>query len=511
MRTCLAAILIAGVPAMADEIGYEELAARLGSAVPTGAGIPIIQVEANESTAGLSYKPNPAQTDFTGKTFTLLSGASINSTHASFVGKNLYGEYGVAQGITQIHCYEAGSWLNAYLRLGQGQAALPLTPSGGSKLFNCSWVGSLGTSALDNEALRRADYAMQRDGTLMMVGVNNGASTAVPALMACQYNGIAVGLTNGGHSHGSPPTGIDGVGRQKPELVAPGQFTSFATPVVSACASLLYQFANEPPYNGNVNRRTGIAIKSALLAGATHGAGWTNGASASGADRGVTATPIDATYGFGTVNIDRAHRILSADEAIGQATAAAAIAASPLPVIGWEYEVISAAAYERHWRIDIPATADLSVALTWNRNPAASQLSSGLPIVQDNNLKLQRIVGGQAESLVGDAGVGVFAAGNVVSQSVVDNVEHLSIQDLAPGSYLVSVNRVTSSGFAAIASLAWIADVSTAPGDLNGDGAVNGADLGILLSNWGGSGAGDLDGNGIVDGADLGVLLSAWS
>jgi len=47
-------------------------------------------------------------------------------------------------------------------------------------------------------------------------------------------------------------------------------------------------------------------------------------------------------------------------------------------------------------------------------------------------------------------------------------------------------------------------------GDLNGDGTVDGADLGILLNAWGHSGPGDLDGNGVVDGADLGLLLNAW-
>jgi hypothetical protein len=47
-------------------------------------------------------------------------------------------------------------------------------------------------------------------------------------------------------------------------------------------------------------------------------------------------------------------------------------------------------------------------------------------------------------------------------------------------------------------------------GDLNGDGVVNGADLGELLSNWGNAGAGDLNGDGSVGGADLGELLSAW-
>ena len=48
-------------------------------------------------------------------------------------------------------------------------------------------------------------------------------------------------------------------------------------------------------------------------------------------------------------------------------------------------------------------------------------------------------------------------------------------------------------------------------GDLNGDGAVDGADLGILLGQWGGAGSADLDGSGVVDGADLGILLGNWS
>ncbi|MGA1392912.1 MAG: hypothetical protein ACO38W_07130, partial [Phycisphaerales bacterium] len=51
----------------------------------------------------------------------------------------------------------------------------------------------------------------------------------------------------------------------------------------------------------------------------------------------------------------------------------------------------------------------------------------------------------------------------------------------------------------------------TASADLNGDGWVDGADLGLLLLQWGGAGSGDLDGNGIVDGGDLGLLLLAWT
>ncbi|MGA1630611.1 MAG: dockerin type I domain-containing protein, partial [Phycisphaerales bacterium] len=52
---------------------------------------------------------------------------------------------------------------------------------------------------------------------------------------------------------------------------------------------------------------------------------------------------------------------------------------------------------------------------------------------------------------------------------------------------------------------------SSNPADLNGDGVVNGADLAILLSAWGGSGPADLDGDGAVTGADLAILLGAWN
>ncbi|MSR18676.1 MAG: hypothetical protein EXS00_05840 [Phycisphaerales bacterium] len=52
--------------------------------------------------------------------------------------------------------------------------------------------------------------------------------------------------------------------------------------------------------------------------------------------------------------------------------------------------------------------------------------------------------------------------------------------------------------------------VPTNPGDLDGDGFVNGADLAVLLGNWGNSGAGDFDADGIVGGVDLGTFLAMW-
>lgn len=56
------------------------------------------------------------------------------------------------------------------------------------------------------------------------------------------------------------------------------------------------------------------------------------------------------------------------------------------------------------------------------------------------------------------------------------------------------------------------------PADVNGDGSIDGADLGVLLSSWGLCGPadgpdgclGDVNGSGTVDGTDLGVVLGGW-
>ena len=53
----------------------------------------------------------------------------------------------------------------------------------------------------------------------------------------------------------------------------------------------------------------------------------------------------------------------------------------------------------------------------------------------------------------------------------------------------------------------------TVPGDLSGDGVVDGTDLGLLLGAWGPAKPGateDLDQSGAVDGTDLGLLLGLW-
>lgn len=48
-------------------------------------------------------------------------------------------------------------------------------------------------------------------------------------------------------------------------------------------------------------------------------------------------------------------------------------------------------------------------------------------------------------------------------------------------------------------------------GDLDDNGIVGGADLGLLLVGWGGADpTTDINGNGVTDAADLGILLAGW-
>ena len=50
------------------------------------------------------------------------------------------------------------------------------------------------------------------------------------------------------------------------------------------------------------------------------------------------------------------------------------------------------------------------------------------------------------------------------------------------------------------------------PGDINGDGLVNGIDLAQVLAQWGtGNSSADLDGSGNVGGPDLTILLANWT
>jgi len=61
-----------------------------------------------------------------------------------------------------------------------------------------------------------------------------------------------------------------------------------------------------------------------------------------------------------------------------------------------------------------------------------------------------------------------------------------------------------------VAGVAAAAVSAPCPPDLDGDGAIGGSDLSVLLAGWGLPGPADLDGDGAVGGVDLAIVLSSW-
>lgn len=122
---------------------------------------------------------------------------------------------------------------------------------------------------------------------------------------------------------------------------------------------------------------------------------------------------------------------------------------------------------------------------------------------------------------VGDGGLCSLTAYDVDGNVVAVDSKHEQIGILPIGTqYSVSGIGIAKvefqgAGTQAVGNIQFAAP--TAPqscvGDLNGDGVVDGADLGVLLGAWGTSGGtpdADLVDDGVVDGADLGLLLGAW-
>ncbi|MFO0837161.1 MAG: hypothetical protein U1D55_01435 [Phycisphaerae bacterium] len=72
------------------------------------------------------------------------------------------------------------------------------------------------------------------------------------------------------------------------------------------------------------------------------------------------------------------------------------------------------------------------------------------------------------------------------------------------------IRCLVTSACGSVASNAATLTICDHSGDLNCDGAVNEADLGILLANWQSGPGGDIDGDGNTNETDLGILLSHW-
>jgi len=435
-RLCVVAVLLlaAQVGVRADlrgDIGYTQLAAELGIAMPTGAGIILLQSEANTSTTTPDYLPQAGGPGsfagagaYVGKTFYAESGAGVVLGHAQSVSSNYYvNGAGIAQGATEIHMYTATDFLT---RLYSGSAP-PVFPG---RVQNHSWIGSTG-AATDPQLLLALDFLINRDGVLAAVPLNNGTG-AMPALLGNNYHALTAGLRSGQHSQGG--TNTDGSGRMKPDLVVNESETSYASPTIAGTAAALLQSAVAL---GNTNAEKPQVIKAQMLAGASKQnlPQWV---------RLADTAPYDAVFGAGELNIRNAYYIQQAGQH-------AASTSAESPSRGWDYGTSTSNASGRRYFFSIPAgryATTFSTAITWHRSIfgfTGSYTSS----LSDLNLKLYASTN--------------FTPGTTAlysSTSTVDNVEHLFCYNLPPGQYMLVVTANTNSRSY---GLAWDAQLGNGP------------------------------------------------
>ena len=415
-----------------DEVHYTQLINELslrGVSVPTGAGVSVTQVESREDTNGSGqldsyegYIPNPSNSEFSGKTITDASNLGQDpSNHGTWVGRNLYGNTSsISPGITAVSVYEANNFINSGWYSGT-------PPTESNPLQNHSWVNWFQNS----NTSRRMDYAVNRDGFLPIVGIYNSdfgsqsTPSDIPDTYGSIYNGITVGVSDGTHRYGT--TTYDGAGRTKPEIVAPGgipglnpatQYTSFATPIVTAAAAYLIDAAGS-----NAAAKDQLSLKAILLAGADKSisANWDQ----------TPTRPIDDVFGAGELDIYQSYFIQQGGQQI---------AGSIIGTHGWNLSNLSAYSSETYV-INISSgfrLRKLSVIVTWNRkvkkqgpyfNPTLANMSLELTDDGDNS---------SVQS----------------SDSAIDNIEHIWRDlgsELEAGSYNLTVATNLTTDYA----IAW--------------------------------------------------------
>ena len=421
-----------------DQIGLTLLRATTTNL--NGAGVKVGQAEAalDYSASLLAYEASPAATGQPTNLFTWILGSSpyilppsqssvftnslgAESYHADNVGNDFYGmatntfgiPLGVATNVAHVNNYEANTFINYYINNNHAIT---------ERIVNQSFTwGSVDTNVdeiYDN-------YAAQY-GVLFVngAGLNNNPVWS-PA--TC-YNGVGVGVfNNGGSPYGPTPDG-----RSKPDITAFGNqdtVTSYSTAQVSGGAALLMQAGNRGDGGANTNAATDIrTLKALLLNGAVKPADWTNSPN----------TPLHYRYGAGVLNVFNSHQqligaknscIASNTVALGGAHPPTGAGGTIGVLSGWDFTSLTSSSTNdavNHYFFNVTNTlgsVTAAATLVWNRHKNQTAIN-------DLNLFLYNC-----------------ANSNLVacSTSLVDNVEHIFVPQLAPGRYDLQVWKAGGS------------------------------------------------------------------
>ncbi|MCP4098467.1 MAG: PEP-CTERM sorting domain-containing protein [Planctomycetaceae bacterium] len=401
-----------------SEIGFNDLVSEKGGSLGDGAGLNVMQAEAPDS-AG-NYMPDVTSGEFAGKTFTEGSGAFGANNHGTLVARNFYGNSSsMTGGISSITGYDANNYIFDWLNALSGND-LNSTPA--FDIGNHSYVGNGLTTAQAEDILERFDFVINRDNTLMVVGANNGSTSATPQVLTPSYNAIAVGRSDGGHSQSL--TSVYGAPRFATSIVVPSAgATSFSTPVVGSAAALLKHAGAGTDFVQNE------VIRATLFAGATKDefASW---------DR-TSTRPMDEVFGFGELNILNSYHIFEGGQFEGSTTDPT----SNISNQGWDYGDFDGSQdlfYD--FSIASGGNASLSAVLSWNMDIV--DVNSGIAFEAERNLA--------------DLNLELFDSSGSFLGTLVDasngsayNNEHIFFEGLDGGNYTfrISGNSATDFGF----------------------------------------------------------------
>ncbi|MCC7259187.1 MAG: hypothetical protein IT486_12555 [Gammaproteobacteria bacterium] len=527
----MACIPVAAVADWKQDIGFGDLQAELGTALPDGAGVVVSQVEASVEVGGLdTWMPDPGDAEFTGKALTDVSGAPVGiySGHATTVGRMFYGlTQSLSPAIDMIAVYSAGTWIGPDF-LGTDGGRRPASST--SRIANHSWIGS--ADGYDAEILQRLDWVIETDDFLHVAAPANGSGNpSTEPLLASAFNVIAVGRSDGGHAIGS--VAIDTTylaGRVRPDVVIPAPNTSSAAPRVATAVAMLVQgghadpsLSTDPASTAFTNR-AGVLIRNAeraevikalLMAGAdrvTHNLSSTDLVAYRVGANHRSVNGLDTRYGAGQVNVHASYRIQAAGEQNSDEDGGAGSGSGDR---GWDYDPAFGGASGSNDVASYPLPVSplpqlLTASLVWHLDIHGGTPSSFNGAATLRNLDL-------AVMDVADASSPVTV---VSSTGSADNTENVYIVVSANAQYVIRVSHPATTAFSFDYAVAW----QLLP-DADADGAHDGKDNcsavanGPLLPDGGGNsqrdtdgdGYGnrcdaDLDNSGFVNAADLGIF-----
>lgn len=393
--------------------------------LPDTSTVPVGMTESPFGENNTIYAPDATNAQLSDVTITEVSGDSLSpSGHATGVASTFFGNSSsVSADVSSANIYSFNDFI---LKIQN------ITPSNWTeKVMSHAYVSTGTLTAADTKFLsERLDETSTDSGILHIVGMSNSAGASIPYLWGHMYNGISVGVSDGGHSYGTIQSGYEGAGRQKPEVVNPQSTTSSATGATASVATLLRARAEN---HSSTNAVLPVVIKTCILAGANKSkfSDWDN----------TPTRPIDDIYGAGETDILSSYLILNEDE-------------SPVNTSvnrrGWDYHIATSGS-NYTYTFTVPSNSSYSTVSTnisWNRTISTTrvkgQLVTGYDTLADFSLTLK-------DSLTNEI---LF-----VSNSEFDNLEHIWQTKLAPGDYTLEVSQL--SGSDTPYALAWIVDVAT--------------------------------------------------